>query len=63
VGPRSIRRRFRGAGDPPTGLIDPPVDIRPARTQVDDLVGEVRQVAAKGYRALVTVLTKRMPRI
>jgi excinuclease ABC subunit B len=44
----------------PTGLIDPPVDIRPARTQVDDLVGEIRQVAAKGYRALVTVLTKRM---
>jgi excinuclease ABC subunit B len=44
----------------PTGLIDPPVDVRPARTQVDDLVGEVRQVAAKGYRALVTVLTKRM---
>jgi len=44
----------------PTGLIDPPVDIRPARTQVDDLVGEVRQVALKGYRALVTVLTKRM---
>jgi excinuclease ABC subunit B len=44
----------------PTGLIDPPVDIRPARTQVDDLVGEVRQVAAAGYRALVTVLTKRM---
>jgi excinuclease ABC subunit B len=44
----------------PTGLIDPPVDVRPARTQVDDLVGEVRQVAARGYRALVTVLTKRM---
>ena len=44
----------------PTGLIDPPVDIRPARTQVDDLVGEVRAVAQKGYRALVTVLTKRM---
>ncbi len=44
----------------PTGLIDPPVDIRPARTQVDDLVGEVRQVARAGYRALVTVLTKRM---
>ncbi len=44
----------------PTGLIDPPVEIRPARTQVDDLVGEIRQVAAKGYRALVTVLTKRM---
>ena len=44
----------------PTGLIDPPVDIRPARTQVDDLLGEVRAVAVKGYRSLVTVLTKRM---
>jgi excinuclease ABC subunit B len=44
----------------PTGLIDPPVEVRPARTQVDDLVGEVRSVAARGYRALVTVLTKRM---
>jgi excinuclease ABC subunit B len=44
----------------PTGLIDPEVEVRPARTQVDDLVGEVRQVAARGYRALVTVLTKRM---
>jgi len=44
----------------PTGLIDPPVEIRPARTQVDDLVDEVRQVALKGYRTLVTTLTKRM---
>ncbi len=44
----------------PTGLIDPEVDVRPARTQVDDLLGEVRAVAAKGYRSLVTVLTKRM---
>jgi excinuclease ABC subunit B len=44
----------------PTGLIDPPVDIRPARTQVDDLVGEVRAIAQAGYRSLVTVLTKRM---
>jgi excinuclease ABC subunit B len=44
----------------PTGLIDPPVDIRSARSQVDDLLGEVREVAAKGYRTLVTVLTKRM---
>jgi len=44
----------------PTGLIDPPVEVRPARTQVDDLVGEVRQVAQKGFRSLVTVLTKRM---
>src|SRR5262249_58192419 len=44
----------------PPGRTAPPVDVRPARTQVDDLVGEVRQVAAAGYRALVTVLTKRM---
>ncbi len=44
----------------PTGLIDPVIDVRPARTQVDDLLGEVREVAAKGYRTLVTVLTKRM---
>jgi excinuclease ABC subunit B len=44
----------------PTGLIDPPVHIRPARTQVDDLVGEVRATAQAGYRSLVTVLTKRM---
>ncbi|WP_395665398.1 excinuclease ABC subunit UvrB [Methylocella sp.] len=44
----------------PTGLIDPPVEVRPARSQVDDLLDEVKMVAAKGYRALVTVLTKRM---
>jgi excinuclease ABC subunit B len=44
----------------PTGLIDPPVEIRPAKTQVDDLLDEVRQVAKRGYRSLVTTLTKRM---
>ena len=44
----------------PTGLIDPPVEIRPARTQVDDVVDEIRRVALAGYRTLVTVLTKRM---
>ncbi|MBK9079662.1 MAG: UvrB/UvrC motif-containing protein, partial [Hyphomicrobium sp.] len=44
----------------PTGLIDPPVEIRSAKTQVDDLLDEVRQVAKAGYRTLVTVLTKRM---
>ncbi|MFM9848515.1 MAG: excinuclease ABC subunit UvrB [Hyphomicrobiaceae bacterium] len=44
----------------PTGLIDPPVEVRPAKTQVDDLLDEVRQVSQKGYRTLVTVLTKRM---
>src|SRR5947199_2196789 len=51
---------FAGQVIRPTGLIDPPVEVRPARTQVDDLVGEVRQVAAAGYRALVTTLTKKM---
>jgi excinuclease ABC subunit B len=44
----------------PTGLIDPPVEIRPAKTQVDDVVDEIRQTAAAGYRTLVTVLTKKM---
>jgi excinuclease ABC subunit B len=44
----------------PTGLIDPPVEVRPAKSQVDDLLGEVKDVARRGYRALVTVLTKRM---
>ncbi len=44
----------------PTGLIDPPVEVRPAKTQVDDVLDEIRQTTAKGYRTLVTVLTKRM---
>ncbi len=44
----------------PTGLIDPPVEVRPATTQVDDVLGEIREVAKAGYRTLVTVLTKRM---
>ena len=44
----------------PTGLTDPPVEIRPAKTQVDDVVDEIRQVAKAGYRTLVTVLTKKM---
>ncbi|HEV2558284.1 MAG TPA: excinuclease ABC subunit UvrB [Microvirga sp.] len=44
----------------PTGLVDPVVEIRPARSQVDDLLGEVKDLAAKGYRTLVTTLTKRM---
>jgi excinuclease ABC subunit B len=44
----------------PTGLIDPPVDVRPARSQVDDLLQETRDTAQIGYRTLVTVLTKRM---
>ncbi len=44
----------------PTGLIDPITEVRPAKTQVDDLIDEVRQVSRAGYRTLVTVLTKRM---
>ena len=44
----------------PTGLIDPPIEVRPASTQVDDLIGEIREVVAKKERVLVTTLTKRM---
>ncbi|CAO4176151.1 excinuclease ABC subunit UvrB [Methylorubrum populi] len=44
----------------PTGLVDPVIEVRPARAQVDDLLGEVRAVAQAGYRTLVTTLTKRM---
>ena len=44
----------------PTGLTDPEVEIRPATHQVDDLQEEINQIVAKGYRVLVTVLTKRM---
>jgi excinuclease ABC subunit B len=44
----------------PTGLIDPPVTIRPVEEQVDDLIMEARATTAAGYRTLVTTLTKRM---
>ncbi|MBR3765472.1 MAG: excinuclease ABC subunit UvrB [Clostridia bacterium] len=44
----------------PTGLLDPKISVRPATGQVDDLVGEIRQVVSKGNRVLVTTLTKRM---
>jgi len=44
----------------PTGLIDPPVEVRPVEHQVDDLIAECREVARRGYRALVTTLTKKM---
>jgi excinuclease ABC subunit B len=44
----------------PTGLVDPPVEVRPATSQVDDLIDETRKVVAAGYRVLVTTLTKRM---
>ncbi len=44
----------------PTGLVDPDIIVRPCANQVDDLMAECRAVAAQGYRALVTVLTKKM---
>jgi excinuclease ABC subunit B len=44
----------------PTGLLDPVVDVRPVRGQVDDLLAEIRERAARGERVLVTTLTKRM---
>ncbi|WP_374571811.1 excinuclease ABC subunit UvrB [Phenylobacterium sp.] len=48
----------------PTGLIDPPVEVRPVSkdgfSQVDDVIDQVRQTAARGYRSLITVLTKKM---
>lgn len=44
----------------PTGLVDPEVEVRPASTQVDDLMGELRLEIEKGHRVLVTTLTKRM---
>jgi excinuclease ABC subunit B len=44
----------------PTGLIDPPVEIKPVEDQVDDLIHEAKETARKGYRTLVTTLTKRM---
>src|SRR5690606_26432663 len=44
----------------PTGLIDPEVEIRPVATQVDDVLGEIRERVAMGDRVLITTLTKRM---
>ena len=44
----------------PTGLLDPEVEVRPIESQVDDLMGEIRDRAAKGERVLVTTLTKKM---
>lgn len=44
----------------PTGLLDPPIEIRPTSGQIDDLIAEIRDTIAKGQRVLVTTLTKRM---
>lgn len=44
----------------PTGLLDPPIDIRPTKNQIDDLIGEINSVTEKGGRTFVTTLTKKM---
>ncbi len=44
----------------PTGLLDPEVEVRPVRTQVDDVLSEINQCVARGERVLITTLTKRM---
>ncbi|GAB4312286.1 MAG: hypothetical protein Kow0069_13000 [Promethearchaeota archaeon] len=44
----------------PTGLLDPRVELRPTTNQIDDLLAEIRATVAKGYRVLVTTLTKRL---
>ncbi|MBS5939189.1 excinuclease ABC subunit UvrB [Clostridium sartagoforme] len=44
----------------PTGLLDPVIEIRPVKGQIDDLYGEIQKTTAKGFRTLITTLTKRM---
>jgi len=44
----------------PTGLVDPEVEVRPTRNQIDDLLAEIKQTVARGFRTLVTTLTKRL---
>lgn len=44
----------------PTGLLDPPIEVRPTENQIDDLIKEIRDTTQKGQRVLVTTLTKRM---
>ena len=44
----------------PTGLVDPRVEVRPTAGQIDDLLAEINRVVGRGYRVLVTTLTKRM---
>ena len=61
-GPYEMQRAERVAEQiiRPTGLVDPEVEIRPTKGQVDDLIGEIRQRVEQGERILVTTLTKRM---
>ena len=44
----------------PTGLLDPPIIVRPVRGQIDDIISEIRDTAEKGFRILITTLTKKM---
>ena len=44
----------------PTGLLDPPIEVRPVKGQIDDLIGQIRKETAKGFKVLVTTLTKKM---
>ncbi len=44
----------------PTGLVDPPIDVRPIKGQIDDLLSEIHITVSKGYRVLITTLTKKM---
>ena len=44
----------------PTGLVDPPIDVRPIKGQIDDLLGEIHKTVAQGNRVLITTLTKKM---
>ena len=44
----------------PTGLLDPPIEVQPTKGQIDHLIGEIRKTTAKGEKALVTTLTKKM---
>lgn len=57
---RSHEENFEEQIIRPTGLLDPIVDVRPVKGQVDDLVAEVNNETAKGHKVLVTTLTKRM---
>ena len=57
---KQVKNKFVEQVIRPTGLIDPPVEIRPAKNQVDDLMHECKKVVEKNYRVLVTTLTKKM---
>src|SRR6202012_6304246 len=62
-GPYELTKSAGGGGEQinrPTGLVDPPVEIRPVKGQIDDLLHEIRDRVKKNERVLVTTLTKRM---